>query len=39
VHGDLASESFGKDVVQAVLKAFGTETIDIVVNNAVRAPP
>jgi 3-oxoacyl-[acyl-carrier protein] reductase len=32
---DQESETFGQDLIQATLKAFNTETIDIIVNNAV----
>jgi hypothetical protein len=33
---DQESETFGQDLIQATLKAFNTQTIDIIINNAVR---
>lgn len=34
ISGDQQSPTFGKDLVEATLKAFNTKTIDIIVNNA-----
>ncbi|KAN0077447.1 hypothetical protein V8E54_005751 [Elaphomyces granulatus] len=34
ISADQESDTFGQDLVQATLKAFNTETIDIIVNNA-----
>ena len=35
ISADQESDTFGQDLVQETLKAFNTETIDIIVNNAV----